>query len=52
MQLVIVGLPPELINVGGSGDVIPEVGQSIATGHQEAITKVAEQIVALMEAPW
>jgi len=45
-------LPPELVNVGASGSLIPEVGQSVATSHQQAITRLAEQIVGLMENPW
>jgi len=36
----------------GAGDVVPEVGQSIATAQQEAISRVAQQIVGLMEKPW
>ena len=47
-----VPLPEELVNVTGTGDVIPEVGRSIATGQQEAIQRLAEQIVGLMEKPW
>jgi hypothetical protein len=47
-----VPLPPEMTDVGGTGNVIPEVGQSIATGQQQAINRVAQQIVGLMEAPW
>jgi hypothetical protein len=45
-------LPAPALDVAGTADVLPEVGQSIATTQQEAIQKVAEQIVAMMEAPW
>ena len=45
-------LPAELTFVGGTGDVVAEVGQSVATAQQEAINHMAEQIVSLMEAPW
>ncbi len=45
-------LPPELVDVGGTGNVTAQVGHSIATGHQQAISRLAEQIVSLMEAPW
>lgn len=31
---------------------IPEAGQSVATAHQQAIEKLARQIVGRMEAPW
>lgn len=45
-------LPPELTMVAGSAGLVPEVGQSVATAHQQAIGRLAEQIVALMEMPW
>jgi hypothetical protein len=45
-------LPAPALEVAGTADVLPEVGQSIATTQQEAIQKVAEQIVSMMEAPW
>ncbi len=32
--------------------VVPEGGQSIASGQQELLSRLAEQIVASMEAPW
>ncbi len=47
-----VPLPPELTSVAASAGVVPEFGQSIATGHQEAIQRLAEQIVGMMETPW
>ena len=45
-------LPAELAEVSAANEVIPEVGQSIATAQQKAIERVAQQIVDLMEAPW
>lgn len=45
-------LPPELSLVGGTATLIPEVGQSVAVAHQQAIQRLAEQIVAMMETPW
>jgi hypothetical protein len=42
----------EMTDVGASANVIPEVGQSIATGHQQAMHRIAQQIVGLMEIPW
>ena len=45
-------LPAELVEVSGAGNVVPEVGQSIATAQQQAICRMAEQIVGLMENPW
>jgi len=47
-----VALPSEFTSVSAVGDVVPEAGQSIVTGQQEAIGRLAEQIVGLMEAPW
>jgi hypothetical protein len=44
--------PSEIADVGGTADVVPEVGQSIATAQQQAICRMAEQIVGLMEKPW
>jgi hypothetical protein len=44
--------PSEVASVGGTADVVPEVGQSIATAQQQAICRMAEQIVGLMEKPW
>jgi Lipopolysaccharide-assembly len=45
-------LPAELADVTGTGDVVAEVGQSVATAQQEAICRIAKQIVGLMEKPW
>ncbi len=47
-----VPLPAELVEVTGTANVVPEVGQSIATAQQQAICRMAEQIVGLMENPW
>ena len=45
-------VPESIAAVGSTATVISEVGRSIATGQQEAVKKVAEQIVAMMETPW
>ena len=45
-------LPEELALVGGTATFIPEAGQSVAVAHQQAIQRLAEQIVAMMESPW
>jgi hypothetical protein len=42
----------EVADVSSTGDVVPEVGQSVATAQQQAIGRMAEQIVGLMEKPW
>jgi hypothetical protein len=52
IQAGAVPLPPAVADVEQSAKVVPEVGQSIATGHQQAIQRLAEQIVGLMEIPW
>jgi hypothetical protein len=44
--------PAEITDVAGAGNVVPEVGQSITTAQQEAICRLAQQIVGLMERPW
>jgi hypothetical protein len=38
--------------VGRATPIQVEVGQSIATGHQTTINRLAQQIVSMMEAPW
>lgn len=39
-------------SINQTADFVPEAGQSIATAHQEAISRIAKQIVSQMEAPW
>jgi hypothetical protein len=45
-------LPNEIAEVGGTGDIVAEVGQTVATAQQQAICRIAQQIVGLMEKPW
>lgn len=46
-------LPPELIPIGQSSTLIPEAGQSLVTAQQQAIDRLAQQIVSTMEEqPW
>jgi hypothetical protein len=47
-----VSLEPDVSHLFSTGDFAPEVGQSLATATQEALDKMARQIVDLMEAPW
>ena len=47
-----VTLPPELTTVSAAAGFVPEYGQSVATAHQAAIQRAAQQIVGMMEAPW
>lgn len=43
---------PLPVLVTGTGRFIPELGQSNNTGYQEAINRLATQIVSQMEKPW
>jgi hypothetical protein len=45
-------VPTELLAVSQTSNLIPEAGQSVATSQQEAIQRLAQQIVGTMEAPW
>jgi len=45
-------LSPEFVAVSADAPLFPELGQSVATAQQQAIQRVAEQIVTMMEAPW
>lgn len=45
-------MPPELVEMSQTSNIIPEAGQSVATAQQQAIQRLAQQIVSTMEAPW
>jgi hypothetical protein len=47
-----VPIPAQVVQLSQSGMLVPEYGQSVATAQLEAIKKLAQQIVALMESPW
>jgi hypothetical protein len=47
-----VPLPAASVDVGQSAALVPEYGRSVASTQQEAIIKMAQQIVGLMEEPW
>ncbi len=47
-----VPLPAATVDVGQSASLVPEYGRSVASTQQEAIVKLAQQIVGLMEEPW
>jgi hypothetical protein len=40
------------VDVGQAAALVPEYGRSVASTQQEAIVKLAQQIVGLMEEPW
>jgi hypothetical protein len=43
---------PLLVNLGQQTNFVPEGGQSLVTAQQEAIDKLAQQIVGQMELAW
>jgi hypothetical protein len=45
-------VPPNLVEISQTSTLIPEAGQSVATSQQQAIERLAQQIVSTMEAPW
>ncbi len=45
-------IPGELLAINQTSNLIPEAGQSVATSQQQAIQRLAQQIVGTMEAPW
>ena len=47
-----VPLPAATVDVGQASALVPEFGRSVASTQQEAIVKLAQQIVGLMEEPW
>ena len=47
-----IALPPELLPIGQPANLLPEVGQSVVTSQQQAIERLAQQIVSTMEEPW
>lgn len=47
-----VPMPAATVDVGQAAALVPEFGRSVASTQQEAIVKMAQQIVGLMEEPW
>ncbi len=47
-----VPMPAATVDVGQSASLVPEYGRSVVSTQQEAIIKLAQQIVGLMEEPW
>jgi hypothetical protein len=45
-------VPPALVPFGQNSTLIAEGGQSVTTAQQQAIQRLAEQIVGAMEEPW
>jgi hypothetical protein len=51
-QTYTVPVPLVLSDVSQASDAVTEAGQSIATAHEKAIDRMAEQIVSQLESPW
>jgi hypothetical protein len=51
-EIPAVPVPSAAVDISAASSMVPEVGQSVATSHQRAIQRLAEQIVSLMEKPW
>ncbi|MGD9634327.1 MAG: LPS assembly lipoprotein LptE [Pirellulales bacterium] len=47
-----IALPPELVDISNTALLVPEAGQSVASSQQQAIERLAQQIVGTMESPW
>ncbi len=47
-----IALPPDVVDAFDRAFIVPEVGQTVATGHVAVVKRLATQIVDLMEAPW
>jgi len=45
-------MQPLLVNISQSANFVPEAGQSIATAQQEALQRLARQIVGQLESGW
>jgi outer membrane lipopolysaccharide assembly protein LptE/RlpB len=51
-QPMVIPLPAALVEVGSSGNYVPEVGQSLLTNQQDVIDRLASDIVGMMENAW
>lgn len=47
-----IALPPEFVPMALTSTLLPEVGQSDVVAQQQAIDRLAQQIVSTMEEPW
>jgi hypothetical protein len=45
-------VPSDILELTAHGTFVPEFGQSGATAQQDALNRLARQIVAQMEVPW
>lgn len=47
-----IGLPREFLTIANNSTLVAEAGQSVATAEQQAIQRLAQQIVSTMEESW
>lgn len=47
-----VPIAPEVVDLLSTADFAPEIGQSMATARQQAVERLARQIVQMMQFPW
>ncbi len=52
LQQQSVPLPEEMTLVNQNASLLPEFGQSMVTAQNSALTRLAKQVVSLMEVPW
>ncbi|MCH8828381.1 MAG: hypothetical protein IID45_02260 [Planctomycetes bacterium] len=45
-------IAPELVHLLSTSSFAPELGQSLATARQQAVQRMARQIVRMMQEPW
>lgn len=45
-------ITPEMVHLTAQSEFAPEVGQSMATANNDAVSRLARDIVNMMEAPW
>ena len=45
-------MSPDFLPMGNTSTLIAESGQSVATAQQQALQRLAQQIVSTMEEPW
>ncbi len=52
IRQAVVAMPPPTSDILGEAQLVPEVGQTAATAYQQALVRVAKQIVDMMEPAW
>lgn len=47
-----IAITPESLQLAAQSEFAPEIGQSLSTGENDVINRLARNIVEMMEAPW